>query len=152
MSFWIEVVFDSVSMDAAVGLARDVLTASSGSIGLHIDTDEVPPDLPVGVVLGRLDSMAYYFVAELDIGGVAPLVRVRHRVVRHSGGSFDVEVNFDTDDLDGGPDRVGALHAFSTRLARKHGVETYYGGIEPAVDLDTRMFTGRELGPVRFRT
>lgn len=74
-----------------------------------------------------------------------PLVLLR--VIKY-GGKFDVELSFNevpSFDID----RVMfAMQEYAIALSRKFNIKEFYGGLEPAADIDTRYFTGNALGPL----
>lgn len=39
------------------------------------------------------------------------------------------------------------LYDFAAYLAEANGIDSYFAGLEPASDEDTRLFTGKEKGP-----
>ena len=43
-----------------------------------------------------------------------------------------------------------SLFEFSKVLAKEFHISIYYGGLEPAIDKDTRIFTNDALGPLIF--
>lgn len=61
-----------------------------------------------------------------------------------------MELNFDIGDLDLSFDAkfVDCLHGFSKSLALTFGISCFYAGMEPASDLETRLFTTDKLGPI----
>lgn len=64
--------------------------------------------------------------------------------------STDLELDFQLADLkDSNIDHLAEdLMEFSTSLARQYRINEYYCGIEPAQDLETRLFTKDKLGPI----
>ncbi|MDA8481432.1 hypothetical protein NNO07_00005 [Pseudomonas resinovorans] len=72
------------------------------------------------------------------------------RVVKYEG-RVDVEMSFDSFiDLDVGFVML-AFQEISNALSRRFHVKDCYGGLEPAVDVDTRYFTNGLLGPLSLR-
>lgn len=74
---------------------------------------------------------------------------VHVRFLRYDDDVYDVEVNFRLRNATA-PSHdavVEALYGFAASLAEANGIDAYFAGIEPALDEDTRMFTGKERGP-----
>lgn len=42
------------------------------------------------------------------------------------------------------------LHKATNKIASENNVGAWYAGMEPAIDADTRYFTGNEVGPLAF--
>ncbi|MCP4614420.1 MAG: hypothetical protein GY845_37530 [Planctomycetes bacterium] len=78
--------------------------------------------------------------------------RVHLRILRYEGTIFDIELNFTINDIknDYNANFVEAFQDFANKCANKVGIQSYYAGLEPAADLDTRIFTGNERGPYRM--
>ncbi|QUW67770.1 hypothetical protein KFQ04_11620 [Pseudomonas synxantha] len=74
------------------------------------------------------------------------------RVIKY-GEDVDVELCFD-DSIFSDVDKVMLLlQKYIKEISDRVRMKEYYGGVEPAKDLDTRYFTGEMLGPLvaRFR-
>lgn len=74
---------------------------------------------------------------------------VHVRLLCYDDTIYDVELNFRIRDATAPSYNalVAALYHFAHNLAKAHGVGAYYAGLDPAIDEDTRMFTGKEKGP-----
>ncbi len=71
------------------------------------------------------------------------------RILRYAGSTYDIELNFIVSGaVDPGLDE--ALHSYASRIAYVVGAPSYYAGLEPARDEDTRLFTGVVPGPLRL--
>lgn len=79
----------------------------------------------------------------------AVLGNVHVRLLRYDQNVYDVELNFRFGQSEETSKRVliAALFEFAAKLADANGITTYFAGLEPASDKDTRLFTGREEGP-----
>ncbi|QJQ19906.1 hypothetical protein HG549_08155 [Pseudomonas sp. SK] len=74
-----------------------------------------------------------------------PLVLMR--VIKYEG-KFDIDLSFDevpSFDID---QIMFAMQEYAVALSRKFNIKEFYGGLEPAADIDTRYFTGNASGPV----
>jgi hypothetical protein len=69
------------------------------------------------------------------------------RMVKYDG-SFDVDCSFDSDFMCG---RVAYLQTYLCQIADEFGVPSYFAGMDPAVDPETRFFSNRETGPLECR-
>ena len=71
--------------------------------------------------------------------------------IRHNA-TQDVEVNFRLDEVEHLSTSlwVKELMAFSDRIAKQYGIQNFYCGLMPARDEDTRLFTNRTLGSLKF--
>jgi hypothetical protein len=77
-----------------------------------------------------------------------PLVLLR--VVKF-GAVTDVELSFDwVDELDA-DGLMEAMQVYAGNLCKIYEVAEFYGGLEPAVDIETRYFTNDKLGPLAMK-
>ena len=91
----------------------------------------------------------YVRPSPIVIDEIGVVQKVGIRAVKTAEG-FDVELSIDLDEIAELVTLVRALFSFAQRLASVHGAKTFYAGLEPACDLDTRIFTENTLGPFRF--
>lgn len=84
----------------------------------------------------------------MNICGVI-LPSVQLRLVKY-GDVFDVDFNFDCDDLKTASLKmlVNSLYAYTASLASDYDISSFYAGMEPASDEETRYFTNDKLGPL----
>lgn len=75
------------------------------------------------------------------------------RVLCYGDSIYDVEVNFTIGDIESVErSRLAEdLQAFAMKLTESIGSTTFFAGLEPASDEDTRIFTGNQLGPLYLR-
>jgi len=90
-------------------------------------------------------KLDYIHLAKFKI----PLVLIR--LVKY-GGLFDIDFNFEESDIAnmGAAELMGSLHPSISELCEKNDVNNWFGGLEPAVDEETRYFTGKKLGPLKY--
>ncbi|MHA6790231.1 hypothetical protein ACWA6H_21330 [Pseudomonas bijieensis] len=69
------------------------------------------------------------------------------RVVKYGGGT-DVELSFDGVVTLGVDGVMLDVQRYASNLSRFFGVTKFYGGLEPAIDVETRYFTNDMLGPL----
>ncbi len=77
------------------------------------------------------------------------LPNVQLRLVKY-GNEYDIDFNFDYNELRNidMTALIDNLHAHAKNIALELGITSFYGGIEPASDEDTRYFTNEEKGPL----
>jgi hypothetical protein len=95
------------------------------------------------------DGLCKLPIVTLVVGDTAiPNVSVR---ILHYDGKFDVEANWSTADLPEPAEwSIAALHRKAQEIATRYEIESYFAGLDPASDEDTRFFTGRSLGPFQL--
>lgn len=66
---------------------------------------------------------------------------------------FTLTLNFEFEckDVIDGSAKAAQLMRFSNTIATESGIEDYYGGLEPASDVQTRFFSKSEIGPLFTR-
>lgn len=83
----------------------------------------------------------------LKVSEVICLPLVFLRVLKYSG-EVDVELSFsDLPFFEIGCVMI-AMQSYANALSNVFRVERFYGGLEPALDVETRYFTGTTLGPL----
>ena len=153
MSTLFEVVFEVSDAETARALAllQDLVSQIGRVRNCHLDDG-----LPVATadLIGRL-SMTHWTVAlissdSLGLPTFGSLSEPTLRLLRTPDG-VDVELLVDLTAIQRRTEFGDALIAFARELAQRHGISTYYGGLEPARDRDTRLFTGTSRGPLNLR-
>lgn len=69
------------------------------------------------------------------------------RVVKY-GVNIDVELSFDDDGDVSIDDLMKELHQYAKKISEEFDVGVFYGGLEPAMDINTRYFTNDVVGPM----
>jgi hypothetical protein len=150
MGHLMELVFEC-SAAAQAGALLDELVGTSGGVrAIEMDGEGASPDITANKLVSSTRSCATIRLSGLEIPLVGMIPDVALRLLMHGGERVDVEVNFDIDDVSQVSDLVPGLHNLARRLGARHVVVDYYAGLEPAVDDDTRIFSGESLGPLRF--
>jgi len=131
---FVEVVFEGLDGTVALNLAEMI------SVGT--------PRLPVpeeGVWETAVDN-------QIIKDGIS-IKNVHVRILCYDESVYDVEMNFILNDTNAGTQDAlqFSLHGFALELAEKCGVQSYYGGLEPAADQETRIFTNEKAGPLFLR-
>jgi hypothetical protein len=125
-----ELVFEQLHQSKAAALCRALL---GHAVGFPTELD--------GVHEVSVESLALR--AGIALGDVH--VRLR----RYDQDMYDVELNFRLRQANAPSNGalVSALYDFAAELAKAHNIATYFAGLEPVSDEDTRLFTGKTKGP-----
>ncbi|NIF15406.1 hypothetical protein [Pantoea sp. Cy-639] len=93
------------------------------------------------------DACLMAHLHEFNVSRSIRLPLVFLRVIKHKD-EVDIELSFnDTPPLDIGR-IMFAMQRYTDELSKKFHIKEFYGGLEPAADIDTRYFTGNTLGPL----
>ena len=125
----IELVFEGLSGPTALALAQEVLGRPM-----------VLPTADEGVVDVELPRLV--------VDQRTVLRKVHVRILAYDR-QYDVELNFVPRDAEGGASEAmtDAVHEYATQMGQRFHVDTFYAGLDPASDEDTRFFTGIVRGP-----
>jgi len=135
VSFLIDLVFEDVSESQAEMLCKRLVgeegpalvamagSAETGLANVKLDTFRVSEDVVLGYTLVT---------------------------VRRYDGHLDVELDFELGEAKAPSQRhvQDALHAFAMSVANEVSAQTYYAGMDPAHDEETRLFTNTIVGPM----
>lgn len=138
MTQLIELIFERITPEQAI----DLLTQVGGvEAGKYFSRKIGDPS----------DGVVDFAVESVEIAHDSILNDVHLRLLRYND-CLDVEVNFEMESVTGkgGYEFQRDLCDFASSVAENSGVSTYFGGLEPAADKDTRLFTGLLLGPVKL--
>lgn len=148
----IEITFEEVKLE---NLTHLIVAVASGSILLNYNVvsepfDETLVDLNDDVKLFAAleqisNGLIYFNFPELKFAGLS-LSGVGIQILKY-GGKFDMNIVFDSN-LTANKFSVSILQEWASSIALQSGAMTYFCGIEPAVDLNTRFFTEDVLGPL----
>ena len=157
MADLLEVVFEGVSKDKAVGLFMALL---SGSLNLSVVSCPEDIKLTDGIELDKsvLNSL-------VNIEDLALLINVDTLKLEHINLSnvlirltkyeklFDIDFNIDIDNCRNINKKtfIRELQNVVSKLAGNHQITSYFAGMEPATDEDTRYFTRDEVGPLQLQ-
>ena len=149
-----EVVFQQVAVGDllellnALEMSSEVLSdlGVSESLG-DILLAEIDKKLIDGIVSYEGDICLTGRLYKFNVSNEICLPFVFLRVIKYANG-IDVELSFDDTRLFdiGGLMRV--MQIYADGLSKKINMVGFYGGLEPAIDIDTRYFTGDVLGPL----
>ncbi|PAU61157.1 hypothetical protein [Pseudomonas indica] len=149
-----EVILQQVAETDLLALLKVLERNSQAFAGLTISEDFGGEGL-VAINEGLIDAVIAYegevclmerlygFKVSEEIS--LPLVLLR--VVKYKGG-VDVELSFNDVSCFDINCVMLAMRIYSVFLSGRFHIKEFYGGLEPAMDVDTRYFTGNTLGPL----
>jgi hypothetical protein len=150
-----EVVFEGIGKHNVVpmfaqfvSMARDVTVISSAEDAELMVNNR----LVFSAMESSLDAEGGLIVMaelhELRVGEIT-LPSVLLRIVRYDG-TFDLDFTFDAHELVN--TNVGSvmqsLHMAGKKLSERFNARSFFGGMEPASDANTRYFTDSNIGPL----
>ena len=144
----IELVLEAVPDSRLPAVLRSLV--SRGRLdGVSVDGVRLSLRMDFTNLVTQIAASASLQVNAFDLPEVG-LVDVHLRVLRTSEHSFDVELSIDLESVSD-PLAVGlGLHRLGQDIALQSPTSSYYAGLEPACDEDTRFFTGDHWGPFRL--
>ncbi|ATB67631.1 hypothetical protein [Pseudomonas mosselii] len=148
-----EVMLESVP-DAALQAALKVIVATAQTLSdLSLSGDsEVQRGASLETLTQRLrvssESVCLSLrLWEFNVSNKVSLPLVLLRVIKWED-RLDIELSFNSTPADDLHDIMQALHTYASGLAGRFSIPVFYGGMEPALDKDTRYFTNDMLGPL----
>lgn len=149
-----EVVLQQVAPSDLWGLLKTLEKSSRSLSGLSASEDVRGSDSQI-INKKLVDSVVAYdgnicLLGQLHEFNVTPeisLPLVLLRVLKYQDG-IDVELSFDERPFFDIDLILLGLKDYCNGLSKKFSVSKFYGGLEPATDLDTRYFTGNASGPL----
>jgi len=150
MSELIELVFEGQTEAVAVALLSEVLLEASCLQTTTIDGREFETPLAPAEFVRQIEDIGSLRFSSLRLPNKSIIHEPIIRILRCQN-RFDTEINWR---LSVGPEVAilqFGLHEFANQLACHHGVSVYYAGLDPAIDTDTRIFTGTHSGPCELR-
>ena len=151
-----EVVFEDVVRTYVTQLCNKLVTDAERMTGIEC-TENIPLAMN-----GRLNLKAMENFLSFN-GNASALIKLQSvriedvilpsvllRVVKY-GNQFDVDFNFDIDALKN-PDTklwMNYMHDYAKSTAKEFKVRQFFGGMEPAFDVESRYFTGDIAGPLK---
>ncbi|CAN7717647.1 hypothetical protein LJR232_005894 [Aquipseudomonas alcaligenes] len=152
MSESYEVVLQQVAVGDLYVLLKLIETESQELSGLAVSEDFGGID-PTGINKSLVDAFFAYEgdvclterLHEFKVSETVCLPLVLLRVIKYKG-EVDVEFSFnEIPSIDIGCIML-AMRGCADGLSKRFDIKGFYGGLEPAVDMDTRYFTGGALG------
>lgn len=156
MADLLEVVFEGVSKDEAMGLFMALLSGS-----LNISVVSCPEDIKLtdGIKLNKSVLNSLVNIEDLALLINADTLKLEHinlskvliRLTKYER-LFDIDFNIDIENCRNINKKtfIRELQNEVSKLADNHQVTSYFAGMEPAVDKNTRYFTGNVIGPLQL--
>jgi hypothetical protein len=134
----VEIVFEALSFKQLKNVCKDisqkedVLEGNLNNFENNLEANCI--DIP----LGRLSFNSDVIIDNVHL-----------RLLNYEKQKFDVEINFNLEDIiNTSTMRIETvLFNYSLGIANRNGIDNYFAGIDPASDEVTRFFTGKKLGP-----
>ncbi len=155
MSNLIEVVFEDVAKSCVKKLLSLLIPSFEGVLGVDcsenisvFEGNEIS-DKGIESFLSFDGDVAILVDVEAMKLESLILPRVQLRLMKY-GNQCDIDFNFNSNELKNisTATLIKQLHAYVKKLAVNCNVSSFFGGMEPASDEDTRYFTNEELGPL----
>ena len=151
----LEVVFEGILRSKVYMLLMKLLSNSGKIIEVHcsekikvFDNNSIS-EQKIGSFLNLPDSASLLIkLSYIEIDSIV-ISSVLLRLVKY-GDQFDIDFNFDERDVRNMSTTVlmKKIHQYVVDLGKRHEVNHWFGGMEPASDEDTRYFTDNKLGPL----
>lgn len=145
----VELIFEGQEADAAFRLVDDILSRSTGVMQASLDGERCDPETALSELLPGLHTATVLMLRSVDLPRIGHIPGVSIRLLR-VGKLVDVELGIDLDKVVDPSQLSEALFILAGELAGRHSASSYFAGLEPAVDEETRIFTGRKKGPFWF--
>ena len=139
----IEIIFEDLNYEQAKGVIRDIID------------ERIPYDKSFDSInLNNKPALFEILVGEIGLNSGISVSNVHIRLLKYEKTKYDIEVNFDLDDVKfkGFGGLEVAMHNYAKKISDRNHVKSYYSGLEPAKDLDTRFFTCDTIGPFKLPT
>lgn len=155
MSDLIEVVFEKISKEFVTQLFIKLLkkTEKISNIKcseqfISLPNEEISEDIIDKLIEYDCDFTLIVNTKNLKFDNIT-IPNTLFRLIKY-GYDYDVDFNFDYNEIKNVkvPDLINILQNHMKIIASEFGVSSFYGGMDPASDKDTRYFTGEELGPL----
>lgn len=151
----IEIVFKEISTEKIGSLLIDLISRGNGIVSYSITLGHPEIDWNVKemnkIFIDNKCFGLFVNLNELKAGNVN-LPNCGLAIYKYEK-TVDLEINFQLSDLGDVPlKNLGEnLMEFAKTIAEQYQIDQYLCGIEPAHDLQTRLFTNETLGPFSFR-
>ncbi len=150
----IEIVFKEISTEKIVPLLLNLISQGNGIVSYSITFDHSRINFNEKelneIFIDHQCFGLFVNLKELKAGNVY-LPNCGLAIYKYEN-TVDLEINFQLSDLRSiSFESLGEdLMEFAKVIAEQHQIDQYLCGIEPADDLQTRLFTNEKLGPFAF--
>ncbi len=150
----IEIVFKGISTQKIGSLLIDLISRGNGIISYNITFEHPEIDWNIKEINKIfIDNKCFGLFVNLNKlkAGNVSLPNCGLAIYKYEN-TVDLEINFQLSDLGDVPLKsLGEdLMEFAKTIAHQYQIDQYLCGIEPAHDLQTRLFTNEKLGPFSF--
>ncbi|QXI42069.1 hypothetical protein HU734_017605 [Pseudomonas wayambapalatensis] len=149
-----EVVLQQVAVRDLLGLlgfleasSRELMGLVSSESFINVGGGDINKALIEEVIAYKGDVCLAGRLYEFLVSPTISLPCVLLRVVKYSEG-VDVELSFNEVPFLNADCVMRAMRDYSDDLSNRFEFSQFYGGLEPAVDVNTRYFTGNSFGPL----
>lgn len=147
-----EVVFENLVKSSAIRLLLLLISCAERVINVQCSDDIKLPDFgdfdrkTLESVLSFEGDISVFINLDGMSFGSLVLPKVLLRLVKYND-KFDIDFNFDVNELKntGMTNLAKNLHSHTKDIAREYEIATFFGGMEPASDVDTRYFTNGSM-------
>ncbi|MHA6159944.1 hypothetical protein [Pseudomonas sichuanensis] len=154
MSESYEVVFEQVAMGDLPGVLAHLQASADAVLELTVSEylgdsgkDGIDKALIEVIIAHASDVCLTAQLHGFQVSEHISLAVVLLRVLKY-GGAVDVELSFDTVTPADVEHVMFAMQAYAKALSADFHVTAFFGGLEPAADIESRYFTGDVLGPL----
>ena len=151
----IEIIFKEIPTEKIGSLLLDLISKGQGIVSYNITFDRSEIDWSIEE-LNKIfvENKCFGLFINLKIlnSGRINLPNCGLAIYKYEN-TVDLEINFQLSDLENVPLKSLAkkLMEFAKAIADQYQIDQYLCGIEPAHDLQTRLFTNEILGPFSFK-
>lgn len=152
MSDILEVSFEEIAESKVVEFFLALISLSKKILNMNCSEDaEIDindKDSLIEVLTSSENLTITVNLGEVSIGSLT-VVTAMVRLLKY-GEQYDIELSWEPTDMDvmGTTTYIKKFHTHVKKLADDYNVASYYAGMEPASDEETRYFTGEVLGPL----
>lgn len=150
----IEIIFKEISVEKIGVLLMDLISRGDEILSYNITFDDIKIEWNAKYIYKIFANNKYFglFINLNNLNtGRVNLYNSGIAIYKYQN-TIDLEINFQLSDLRDVPIKsLGEnLMEFSQSIANQYQINQYLCGIESADDLQTRLFTNKQLGPFSF--
>ncbi len=155
MSNLFEVVFEDIPKNKVMPLLLSLIASSNRVINTRcsedisfVDRDKISTSLLQYVLNFEGDISMLFDLQDMRTGSI-DLPKVLLRLVKYED-KYDIDFNFNESEVDNKDIQslIVELHGYAKKLAHDYEIQSFFGGLEPASDEETRYFTNELLRPL----
>jgi hypothetical protein len=148
----VEIVFEKVRLENTVDLLARIMSCSTlKDYHISTDTPTIKLDLLskeelVGVITHSSEGSFYFNFLNLNTAGIL-LTELGVQIYKY-GDDYDLNLHIDEKEISQ-KTSISNLQNLSESFANELKAITYFCGLEPAIDEETRFFSKSNLGPLK---